>query len=363
MALTGDLSDAVDLGRDRDLVERYQSGDLTAFEDLYRRYFDRIRHYCQRRVGSPHEAEELAQEAFVRALHALPRLEGEKKFYPWMTVIAQRLCVDHHRRRGRLDLSRDPQDEATERTADDLHDHLFAQVDRHHLSDALDRLTDRHREILHLREHDALSYAEIAGRLDVPITTVEALLHRARKALRREFLAVSGGRLAGVPVLGLLWRGAGRLKSRVAELSVPAPSAVALPALGGLLALGVAVGPVLDNPDRPDADRPAATVIEADADLVRTSPGAVAPEAAVVTPAPNTAAAATAGAPPDVDVAPPDATAGPVDVWLGPETPDDGYERQPVTGDVGPVAYELDPDEAVNDTADFVDGVVHDAQD
>jgi RNA polymerase sigma-70 factor, ECF subfamily len=62
----------VDLERDRDLVHRYQAGDPSAFDDLYRRYFDRLRGYCHRHAGDRHTAEELAQEAFVRASARCP---------------------------------------------------------------------------------------------------------------------------------------------------------------------------------------------------------------------------------------------------------------------------------------------------
>ena len=65
-------ADDVDLNRDRLLVERFQAGDREAFDDLYLRYFERLRRFCQRRVGDAHEAEEVAQEAFVRALRAMP---------------------------------------------------------------------------------------------------------------------------------------------------------------------------------------------------------------------------------------------------------------------------------------------------
>src|SRR5438046_6604393 len=99
--------DDVDLCRDRVLVERYQAGDAAAFDELYRRYYHRLERFCRKRVGDSHEAEEVAQEAFVRALSALPRLEGERRFYPWVSVIAARLCVDTHRRRSRTSPSDD----------------------------------------------------------------------------------------------------------------------------------------------------------------------------------------------------------------------------------------------------------------
>src|SRR3954453_7275614 len=203
----------IDLTRDRELVEAWQAGDPSAFDDLYRRYFDRLRAFCQRRVGDRADAEELAQEAFVKALQALPKLEGERRFYPWMTVIASRLCIDHHRRRSRVE----PSDEVDLGAVDDGHDDRLRQrVDLEHLHDALGRLGPRHVEVLDLRERREMSYDEIAAELGVPHSTVEALLFRARRALRREFHRVSAEQLAGVPVLGWLAERAARMRDRVA---------------------------------------------------------------------------------------------------------------------------------------------------
>src|SRR5580765_2630151 len=121
----------VDLDRDRVLVLRYQAGDQAAFDELYRRYFPRLHLYCQRRVGDAHVSEELAQEAFLRAMRAMPRFAGERRFYPWMTVIAQRLCIDHHRRTSRVE----PSAEIDLGTIEPDHDALFAAVDHDHLSE------------------------------------------------------------------------------------------------------------------------------------------------------------------------------------------------------------------------------------
>ena len=203
----------VDLDRDRALVVRYQQGDEGAFDELYRRYYPRLHLYCQRRVGDRHVAEELAQEAFVRALRAMPRFAGERRFYPWMTVIAQRLCIDHHRRASRVE----PSSDIDPGSVEPEHDALFAAVDAGHLAEAMDRVAPRHREVLSLREHQGWSYLQIASHLNVPVTTVEALLHRARKALRREYLAVSSGtRLAGVPLLGAGIAAIARWRARLA---------------------------------------------------------------------------------------------------------------------------------------------------
>src|ERR1700723_4819752 len=95
------LCDDVDLDRDRILVERCQAGDAGAFGSLYARYYERLLRFCLRRLHDRHEAEDAAQEAFARAWKALPNFAGERRFYPWLTVIAGNICTDMLGRRSR----------------------------------------------------------------------------------------------------------------------------------------------------------------------------------------------------------------------------------------------------------------------
>ena len=200
-------ADDVDLGRDRVLVEQIQDGDRAAFEDLYRRYYGRLYRFCLRRMGDPHEAEDVTQEAFARAYRAMPGLRGEKRFYPWLSVIASRLCIDTHRRLDRTE----PSAEVDPGAVEGGHDRLESAVDFELLQQAMTRLNARHREVLHLREREGWSYQRIADHYDCSIGTVEGLLFRARHALRREFIAVAGpeaGLAAGLPpIAGLGWFG------------------------------------------------------------------------------------------------------------------------------------------------------------
>jgi RNA polymerase sigma-70 factor (ECF subfamily) len=230
-------ADDVDLTRDSNLVVRFQSGDGAAFDDLYRRYFSRLHRYCQRRVGDPHEAEEIAQEAFTRALRAMPTFAGERRFYPWMTVIASRLCVDSHRRRGRAT----PVAELDPGTVEADLSELFDEVDHDHLRVAMDRLAPRHREVLDLRERHGWSYQRIADSYSVSIGTVEALLHRARRALRREYLQVAGDtpRWAAIPGLGWAGRRLLALRLRAAE-HAPAWSDATTPFMAKVASVAVA---------------------------------------------------------------------------------------------------------------------------
>ena len=220
-------ADDVDLGRDRLLVEQFQAGDVAGFEDLYRRYYSRLYRFCLKRVGDTAEAEEVTQEAFARAYTAMPRLGGERKFYPWLSVIAARLCLDTHRRRARsvplpeLDLGSVEADQEKV---------VMAAADREMLRTAMDRLGPRHREVLRLREQEGWSYQRIAEFYDVSLGTVEQLLWRSRRALRREFEAVAGAdarTLAGLPVLGWLMRRAHGLRTRLVGWSEQAVAPLA----------------------------------------------------------------------------------------------------------------------------------------
>ncbi len=197
--LTG-LCDDVDLDRDRALVERCQAGDSAAFGNLYARYYERLLRFCLRRLNDRHEAEDAAQEAFARAWKALPRFAGERRFYPWLTVIAGNICTDMLRRRSRstptddLELTaQHPVGVVGEDTSEEL---VLAAVDGELVNRALDRLSTRHRHVLAMREGSGWTYQQIADHEGVEIGTIETLLWRARQALEarvRRRLRVEGG--------------------------------------------------------------------------------------------------------------------------------------------------------------------------
>ena len=188
------LCDDVDLDRDRALVERCQAGDAAAFGNLYARYYERLLRFCLRRLNDRHEAEDAAQEAFARAWKALPRFAGERRFYPWLTVIAGNICTDTLRRRSRstptddLELAQRPLGVVGEDTSEEL---VLAAVDGELVNRALDRLSTRHRHVLAMREGSGWTYQQIADHEGVEIGTIETLLWRARQALKREFAVVS----------------------------------------------------------------------------------------------------------------------------------------------------------------------------
>ena len=341
----------VDIDRDRLLVLRYQQGDTAAFDELYRRYFPRLHLYCQRRVGDRHASEELAQEAFVRALRAMPRFAGDRRFYPWMTVIAQRLCIDHHRRTARVE----PAAEIDLGVFEEEHDELFASVDRDHLSEAMCRLAPRHREVLALREEQGFTYQQIAERLDVPLTTVEALLHRARKALKREFLAVSSGsRLASIPVLGWVVVRMARVRTRVSGRTASQLAPVAGSAAAGIAAVSLVFSPFgASSPpsNQVRMNTPAAAV--ASATTAATSNGADA------TPATNASTPSSATRSGSTGTAAPLAHAGPVSIGTGDAATKSAQEanaQQPVQIDLHIIQIGANPQQTVSDLAQHLPG-------
>jgi RNA polymerase sigma-70 factor (ECF subfamily) len=193
-ALDGD----VDIERDRALVLLAQNGDRSAFDELYALYHRRLWRFCHKRLQDDHEAEDVVQEAFLRAWRALPGFGGDRRFYPWLSVIAAHLCTNVVRKRNRAD----PAGDLTDREAISWEhcgeDHVIAAHDSELASRALARLSPRHRLVLDLRESRGWSYRRIAEHEGIGIPAVESLLWRAREALKREFSAQDGeGRLTG----------------------------------------------------------------------------------------------------------------------------------------------------------------------
>jgi RNA polymerase sigma-70 factor (ECF subfamily) len=252
--------DDVDLERDRVLVEHCQAGDKSAFDDLYLRYYSRLCRFCFRRLGDIAEAEDTAQEAFARAWKAMPTFNGERRFYPWLSVIASHLCVDVMRRSSRtttvgaeeLDLVTNPVDGGQEAVVEQRHD-------REMLVQAMGRISPRHREVLRLREGYEWSYQQIADHQGVQVSTIETLLFRARRSLRREFLFLAEGQtgLAGFLLImrKFVWKTRARLvpvSSKalssqavpVASSSFAGASGGVVPAAAGFLATAMAAGAV-----------------------------------------------------------------------------------------------------------------------
>lgn len=173
------------------LVLRAQRGERAAFGELVTRYMQRAYYTALGLVGNHDDALDLSQEAFARAFRARATIDAERPFFPWLYQIIRRLCFNHTRdqrsRRLKLEkagswlgdttMGRRPlaPDQAAERS--ELREQVGA---------AIERLAERERETLVLREFEGLRYREIAELLGIPIGTVMSRLYRARRSLASE---------------------------------------------------------------------------------------------------------------------------------------------------------------------------------
>lgn len=178
-----------------DLVERSRNGETTAFDQLVQLYKDRIYNYVARMVHDPIEAEDIAQEAFVKAYRNLPSFRGASTFQTWLYRIASNLTIDSVRRRRRrentcsLDAPLDTDEGQMPREQEDHHcpgpvrnletAELQRQVHR-----AIQQLSPKLRSVVVLYELQGLSYEEIATILGCPLGTVKSRLFNARMELK-----------------------------------------------------------------------------------------------------------------------------------------------------------------------------------
>jgi RNA polymerase sigma-70 factor (ECF subfamily) len=166
-------------------LDRLRAGDAAAFEDLVTAYQHRVFGVALRMLGNAAEAQEVAQEAFIRAHRALADFRGDARLSTWLYAITSRLCLSRlaagERRLGRQG------EEALLRLAD-RGPAPDAVLERRELETALGRaiaeLPEDHRIVVVLRDLEGLSYEEIARVLELPLGTVRSRLHRARTDLK-----------------------------------------------------------------------------------------------------------------------------------------------------------------------------------
>ncbi|WP_372789524.1 RNA polymerase sigma factor [Paraconexibacter sp.] len=175
----------VPASEDADLVARAKQGDRLAFEDLVRRYADRLHAVVLRLVDDRHDAEEATQEAFLRAWRSIDRFKGDSQFFTWLYRIgvneAHRLTG---RRAARPAVSLDeqdvpPADPALGPDARAQHDDLRAA-----LESAIRALDHDYRAPLVLRDVEGLSTAQAAAIMGLGEAAFKSRLHRARLAVR-----------------------------------------------------------------------------------------------------------------------------------------------------------------------------------
>lgn len=174
------------------LVERVQSGDREAFGLLVSKYQRKLLRMVMRLVRDAAEAEDVTQEAFIKAYRALPNFRGESAFYTWLYRIgvntAKNWLVAHGRRMPVMSEVGDEDSEGIEESVllrdDTTPDRvLMSRQVGEAVNAAMDALPEDLRTAISLREIEGLSYEEIAQVMDCPIGTVRSRIFRAREAI------------------------------------------------------------------------------------------------------------------------------------------------------------------------------------
>lgn len=176
---------------DRQLVARVQKGDKRAFDLLVMKYQSRILALAVRFVQDSHEAQDIAQEAFIKAYRALGNFRGESAFYTWLYRIAintaKNYLVSRNRRPPANGVDAEEAeflDEAQSLRNVDTPEHLLLrdEIDKT-VQDSISKLPEDLRVALTLREYEGLSYEDIAEVMQCPVGTVRSRIFRAREAV------------------------------------------------------------------------------------------------------------------------------------------------------------------------------------
>jgi RNA polymerase sigma-70 factor (ECF subfamily) len=178
----------------KEKIKQVKKGDQAAFEDVVTFFRNKIYQHCYRMLGNAHEAEDVSQEAFIRAYINIHSYDDKRKFSTWLYRIATNLTIDRLRKR-KPDYFLDATIKGTERL--DMYAQLQAdnrlpeeEVEglelQRYLHQEISDLPPKYRTIIMLRYLEEFSLKEISDILDMPLGTVKTRIHRGREALRKK---------------------------------------------------------------------------------------------------------------------------------------------------------------------------------
>lgn len=176
---------------DKELVLAFKRGEDGSYQAIYERYVPRVSGICRRMLDHSHDAEEAQQETFMRVYTSLNKFNGRYQLGAWVSRIATNVCLDHIRSRGRkpadcasnemlVDLATDAEENGPE-------EEFLKGDERDRVREVLAKLAPNHRAALALREFEGMSYSDIGIALNMTEAQVKALIHRARKAFKKQW--------------------------------------------------------------------------------------------------------------------------------------------------------------------------------
>ena len=174
---------------EQDWLNRAQKGDDLAFSNLVEAYHRPVYNLCYRMLGNSGDAEDAAQETFIRAYKNLHRYDSSRKFSTWLLSIASNYCIDQHRRKKLPTFSYDALETPNlPEKAMGMEAMMMQEEKQAQVSELLDKLNPKDKAAVVLRYWYDYSYEEIAGSLSMSVSAVKSRLHRARKELAEEWI-------------------------------------------------------------------------------------------------------------------------------------------------------------------------------
>jgi RNA polymerase sigma-70 factor, ECF subfamily len=166
------------------LIDRFKEGDSSAFERIVLKYQDRIYNLCYYLLGNPHDAEDAAQEVFIKGFRKLKYFRPEFSLYTWLYRIGVNTCLDHKRKSRRESLNNDSLAESLPSADPSPEGRYQSKQTGRAIQSALNQLSKNSRTLIVLKEIEGLSYEEIAEVMDTSVGTVKSRLSRTREELR-----------------------------------------------------------------------------------------------------------------------------------------------------------------------------------
>lgn len=177
------------MATDQELVKQVRSGEREAYAELYRKYYDRVYLICLSIVKNPQDAEELAQEMFVRAYFRLDQLRNPARFFPWLRKMTHNRSRNYAQR-TKTKIIQIPFSE-TRRKSAPPDDELLRQEVMDSIMEAIEALPARDREVIQARI-DGLNHAEISERFGISVKASMTRLYRARRKLASHLKGLCG---------------------------------------------------------------------------------------------------------------------------------------------------------------------------
>jgi RNA polymerase sigma-70 factor (ECF subfamily) len=176
---------------DLELVRLCQAGDITAFDVLVRRHQERVYRLVYRMLGGSHEAEDIAQEIFIKAYKAIKKFRCDSSFSTWLTQIAVNQCINHCKKRNKIKLL--SLGLATKKRSSEPHAIAEHNEKREIVTKEVNALSIKHKTVIILHYFESYSYEEIADILKCSSGTVKSRLFHARMELKNKLKPILEG--------------------------------------------------------------------------------------------------------------------------------------------------------------------------